>query len=71
MGNDKKTEKRVATIETTHKTKGGGLIGVAGKLSSTTNCTYDARRKSKMGEVGINSCYKKEKGAIVTNCIAK
>ncbi|MDE5852939.1 MAG: hypothetical protein K2G97_02730, partial [Oscillospiraceae bacterium] len=71
MGDGKKIEKRVATIETTHKTKGGGLIGVAGKLSSTTNCTYSARRKSKTGEVGINSCYKKEKLAIVTNCIAK
>ncbi|MDE5853354.1 MAG: hypothetical protein K2G97_04845 [Oscillospiraceae bacterium] len=71
MGDDKKTKKRAATIETTNKTKGGGLVGVAGKLSSTTNCTYNARRKSKTGEVGINSCYKKEKLAIVTNCYAK
>ena len=71
MGNDKKVEKRVVTIETTHKTKGGGLIGVAGKLSITTNCTYRAKRKSIVGRVWANSCYKKEKGAIVTNCIGK
>ncbi len=71
VGYGKKVGKGITTVETTNKTKGGGLVGVAGKLSNTTNCTYKTRRKVNIGEVGVKVCYKIETGAIVINCYSK